>query len=45
VLVGVVLVGVAGLIYRLSRRHPVSADTVNDPEPERPAAVPARAAA
>jgi PiT family inorganic phosphate transporter len=45
VLVAVVLVGVAGLIYRLSRRHPVSADTVNDPAPERTAAVPARAAA
>ena len=44
-LIGVVLVGAAGLIYRLSRRRPVSADTVNDPAPERPAAIPARAAA
>ena len=44
-LIGVVLVGAAGLIYRLSRRRPVSADTVNDPAPARPAAVPARAAA
>ena len=45
VLVGLVLVGVAGLIYRLSRRRPVSADTVNDPVPAPPAAVPVRAAA
>jgi inorganic phosphate transporter, PiT family len=44
-LIGIVLVGAAGLIYRLSRRRPVSADTVNDPAPARPAAVPARAAA
>jgi PiT family inorganic phosphate transporter len=44
-LIAVVLVGAAGLIYRLSRRRPVSADTVNDPAPARPAAVPARAAA
>jgi inorganic phosphate transporter, PiT family len=44
-LIGIVLVGAAGFIYRLSRRRPVSADTVNDPAPARPAAVPARAAA
>ena len=44
-LVAVVLVGAAGLIYRLSRRRPVSADTVNDPAPGQPTAVPARAAA
>ena len=44
-LIGIVLVGAASLIYRLSRRRPVSADTVNDPAPARPAAVPARAAA
>jgi PiT family inorganic phosphate transporter len=44
-LIGVVLVGAAGLIYRLSRLRPVSADTVNDPAPGQPAAVPARAAA
>jgi len=44
-LIGIVLVGAAGLIYRLSRRRPVSADTVNDPAPARPAAVAARAAA
>jgi PiT family inorganic phosphate transporter len=44
-LIGIVLVGAAGLIYRLSRRRPVSADTVNDPAPAQPAAVPARAAA
>jgi inorganic phosphate transporter, PiT family len=44
-LIGIVLVGAAGLIYRLSRRRPVSADTVNDPAPARLAAVPARAAA
>jgi inorganic phosphate transporter, PiT family len=44
-LVAVVLVGAAGLIYRLSRRRPVSADTVNEPAPGQPAVVPARAAA
>ncbi|GAA5113460.1 inorganic phosphate transporter [Pseudonocardia adelaidensis] len=46
VLVGVVLVVLAAGIYRLARRRPVTATTVNDEQPVRPAiAAPARAAA
>ena len=45
-LVGVVLVVLAAAIYRLARRRPVTATTVNDVQPIRPAvAAPARVAA
>jgi inorganic phosphate transporter, PiT family len=45
VLVGALLVAAAGGIYGLSRRKPVTAETVNDKPTPRPVAVPASAAA
>jgi len=39
------MIAVAGGIYALSRRRPVSAATVNDVPTPRPVPVPARAAA
>jgi PiT family inorganic phosphate transporter len=45
VLVAAVLVVLAGLIYGLSRRTPVTAGTVNGAPPPRPVAVAARVCA
>jgi PiT family inorganic phosphate transporter len=45
VLVAAAMIVLAGLIYGLSRRKPVTAGTVNDAPPPRPVAVAARVAA